>query len=113
MLCQASVPPTPNASSTTASATGRSARSSSFTTLGSSPTLPTSASRIASPSSEVAYEGRGLDRGQALHPRGGWLPLDYRQKALAPPPTNVGQEPQPSTTVRSTWVAWPLVARRT
>src|SRR5262249_33672599 len=33
--------------------------------------------------------------------------------ALAPPPTNVGHSPQPSTTVSGTVVAWPGVTRST
>src|SRR5689334_13231148 len=35
------------------------------------------------------------------------------QNAVGPPPTNVGQAPQPSDTVSSTVAAWPAVRRRT
>jgi hypothetical protein len=36
-----------------------------------------------------------------------------RQKALGPPPTNVGQLPQPSVTVISTVAGWPAFTRCT
>jgi single-stranded DNA-binding protein len=39
--------------------------------------------------------------------------LGVAQKALVPPPTNVGQLPQPSETVRVAWAGAPAFARRT